>query len=435
MASKRTLSAVGLARSSGLAAPAAPAAAPTTRPTPRATPSSPGGTTPTTTRARATTRRSPPAFEAANPGVTDRDHGAAARGHAAPSLTPRSSPTTRPTCSMEWGGGELAAARRGRPGEGHHRRVRRDHRDGRRLRRRLAGRRQDLRAAVLLGVVGLLVQQGASSRRPASPSPPATLDEFYDAVDKLKAAGIEPISVGAGDKWPAAHYWYYFAVRECTAGRAGSRPARTSTSPTRASSGPARTCEAIVATEPFNDGLPRHAGPAGRDQRLRPARHRQGRHGAAGPLGARRHAGSRPRTSKGLGEDTGWFPFPTVDGGEGDPAAALGGGDAWACSAAGAAGVRRTSSAYMLSDEVQQRLRARPAWASRPIAGTAGLGHRPEPRRAGSSSVTTAPYVQLYFDTAFGAERRWRHERRDRPAVRRRGEPRRTSSTPTQAGG
>ena len=47
-------------------------------------------------------------------------------------------------------------------------------------------------------------------------TPPTTIDEFNAAVDKLKAAGIAPVSVGAGDKWPAAHYWYYFALRECS---------------------------------------------------------------------------------------------------------------------------------------------------------------------------------------------------------------------------
>ena len=28
-------------------------------------------------------------------------------------------------------------------------------------------------------------------------------------------AGIVPIAVGAGDKWPAAHYWYNYALRAC----------------------------------------------------------------------------------------------------------------------------------------------------------------------------------------------------------------------------
>ncbi len=45
---------------------------------------------------------------------------------------------------------------------------------------------------------------------------PTTLDELYDAIDALKAAGITPIAVGAGDGWPAAHYWYNFALKSCS---------------------------------------------------------------------------------------------------------------------------------------------------------------------------------------------------------------------------
>src|SRR3712207_1802252 len=44
---------------------------------------------------------------------------------------------------------------------------------------------------------------------------PTTMDELYAAIDALKGAGVAPISVGAGDKWPAAHYWYYAAIRSC----------------------------------------------------------------------------------------------------------------------------------------------------------------------------------------------------------------------------
>src|SRR5690606_31921882 len=46
--------------------------------------------------------------------------------------------------------------------------------------------------------------------------PPNTWEEMYSAIDQLKAAQMEPISVGAGDKWPAAHYWYQFALRHCS---------------------------------------------------------------------------------------------------------------------------------------------------------------------------------------------------------------------------
>src|SRR5690606_5356610 len=45
---------------------------------------------------------------------------------------------------------------------------------------------------------------------------PTTLDELNDAVDKLKTSGVIPIAVGAGDKWPAAHWWYNCALRACS---------------------------------------------------------------------------------------------------------------------------------------------------------------------------------------------------------------------------
>ena len=43
---------------------------------------------------------------------------------------------------------------------------------------------------------------------------PKTWDEFKTVVQKLKDAGITPIAVGGKDAWPAAHWWYWFALRE-----------------------------------------------------------------------------------------------------------------------------------------------------------------------------------------------------------------------------
>ena len=44
-------------------------------------------------------------------------------------------------------------------------------------------------------------------------APPATWAELLEDVQTLKDAGITPIAVGAGDKWPA-HFWYsYLMVR------------------------------------------------------------------------------------------------------------------------------------------------------------------------------------------------------------------------------
>src|SRR5262249_5159814 len=49
-------------------------------------------------------------------------------------------------------------------------------------------------------------------------STPTTMDELNAAIAKLKQSGVSaPVAVGAGDKWPAAHFWYNFAVHECSA--------------------------------------------------------------------------------------------------------------------------------------------------------------------------------------------------------------------------
>ena len=42
---------------------------------------------------------------------------------------------------------------------------------------------------------------------------PTKWDDFLSLVKKLKAAGIVPIALGGGDKWPAMHMWSYLAAR------------------------------------------------------------------------------------------------------------------------------------------------------------------------------------------------------------------------------
>jgi multiple sugar transport system substrate-binding protein/raffinose/stachyose/melibiose transport system substrate-binding protein len=45
---------------------------------------------------------------------------------------------------------------------------------------------------------------------------PTTITELNDAVSKLKASGVEAIALGGNDAWPAAHWYYWFALRECS---------------------------------------------------------------------------------------------------------------------------------------------------------------------------------------------------------------------------
>lgn len=44
---------------------------------------------------------------------------------------------------------------------------------------------------------------------------PTTFDELKEDAQKLRDAGIEPIALGAKDAWPAAHWYYWLALREC----------------------------------------------------------------------------------------------------------------------------------------------------------------------------------------------------------------------------
>ena len=63
-----------------------------------------------------------------------------------------------------------------------------------------------------MGMVGIWYNK-ALFKQAGIDKEPTTWTEFLDAVKKLQAAKITPIAVGAGDKWPAAHYWMWANVR------------------------------------------------------------------------------------------------------------------------------------------------------------------------------------------------------------------------------
>ena len=247
-----------------------------------------------------------------------------------------------------------------------------------------------------LGVVGFWYNKSLFQKAGITAAP-TTWDELYADVDKIKAAGIEPISVGAGDKWPAAHYWYYFALREC------SQQVLTGAVKTLKFSDPCfvkagEDLQKVIATKPFNKGFlstPAQAGPTSASGLL-----------ATGKVAMEMQGHWEPGVMqgltadhKGLGDNLGWFPFPSISGGSGDPAATLGGGDAWAVSQdAPKEAVDFVN--YLLSDEVQK------GFAERDM----GLPTNPaahdsvkDPALGGLLDVRDhSPFVQLYFDTAFG---------------------------------
>ena len=227
---------------------------------------------------------------------------------------------------------------------------------------------------------------------------PTTWDEMYDVIDKLKTAGIEPISVGAGDKWPAAHYWYYFSVRECAEDVLTDAVTSLDFSDEcflRAG----EDVQQVIEAEPFNKGFlstPAQSGPTSASGLL-----------ATGKVAIELQGHWEPgvmqgltEDNEGLGDKTGWFAFPTTETGEGEPTAALGGGDAWAVSE-GAPDEAVDFVEYLLSDEVQQGFAELDMGLPTNPAATGSVS---DPALGSLIEVRdSAPYVQLYFDTAFGA--------------------------------
>ena len=130
-------------------------------------------------------------------------------------------------------------------------------------------------------------------------------------MKKLKAAGITPISLGAGDKWPAMFWYGYLALRIAGAEvmqQAGIDENFDDPAFIRAG----EEIQRLVALEPFQSGFL--------------ATPWDGPDGAAGVISNGKAAmllmghwapGTMEANGPGLGDDLGWFPFPAVEGGDG----------------------------------------------------------------------------------------------------------------------
>lgn len=154
---------------------------------------------------------------------------------------------------------------------------------------------------------------------------PTTWTEFLQTVQTLKDAGITPIALGEKDKWPGHFYWVYLATR--IGGREAFERAYnregTFADPPFVEAG-VRLKE-LVDLEPFQPGF---LGAGYGDHQAVMAN---------GQAAMELMGQWAPGANGGVAEDPeayeatlGWFPFPTVEGGAGDPSDALGGGDGFA---------------------------------------------------------------------------------------------------------
>ena len=227
-------------------------------------------------------------------------------------------------------------------------------------------------------------------------STPTSIDELEADVAKLKAINVAPIAVGAKDAWPAAHWYYNFALREC------SQATMTSTAKSLKFTDPCWTkagddVAAFLKTEPFQQGFLTTSA-------------QQGAGSSAGLL-ANHKAGmelmgnwdpgviaSLTPDQKPL-PDLGWFPFPAVAGGQGDPTAIMGGADGYSVSKKAPKEAFEFLEFLATKDEQEAYAKAFDAIPVNPAAQDAVT----DPYNVSTlQAFSKAAYAMQYLDTQFG---------------------------------
>jgi raffinose/stachyose/melibiose transport system substrate-binding protein len=156
-------------------------------------------------------------------------------------------------------------------------------------------------------------------------NPPTTWTEFLDDVKALKAAGITPIALGEGDKWPGMHMWAYLVTR--LGGKANFEAAynRTGSFTDAPFVEAGNKLQELIALEPFQDGF---LGATYGDEATAMGNGKAAMElmGQWAPAVEKDNSADK----NGIGDKLGFFPFPMVEGGKGDPADAVGGGNGFA---------------------------------------------------------------------------------------------------------
>jgi len=225
---------------------------------------------------------------------------------------------------------------------------------------------------------------------------PTTFDELNAAITKLKAAGITPIALGGKDAWPAAHWYYFFALRDCSKDVMNTAAAKKDFSdPCWTKAG--EDLKAFASTTPFNTGFLTTSA-------------QQGAGSSAGMLANHKAAMElmgawEPGVVASLTPDTkalpdlGWFAFPAVTGGSGEPSAMMGGSDGFAClKTAPAACVQFLN---FIASKANQEGYAK-AFQTLPANRDAQSGVTDPALKDVLATYNKASYVMLWLDTMYG---------------------------------
>jgi raffinose/stachyose/melibiose transport system substrate-binding protein len=221
--------------------------------------------------------------------------------------------------------------------------------------------------------------------------PPETWAEFLDAVSKLKAANITPIALGEKDKWPGHFYWVYLATR--IGGQAAFEAAYKGTGSFAdepfVEAG--QKLKELVDLQPFQTGF---LGASYGDHQVLMANGQAAMElmGQWAP-GANRGVATDVDT---FNKNLGFFPFPTVDGGAGNPSDVLGGGDGFAIGKNAPA--ETFDFVRFLTSEAVQTDMTTSGTVSVPVVKGADSAITDPLLKVVQETAAVAEYYQLYYD-------------------------------------
>jgi raffinose/stachyose/melibiose transport system substrate-binding protein len=225
---------------------------------------------------------------------------------------------------------------------------------------------------------------------------PSTMADLEADVQKLKDAKIAPIALGAKDAWPAAHWYYFFALRACsqaTLDKATADKKFDDACWTKAGDDLA----AFSKTAPFNEGFLTTSAQQGAGSSAGLLANHQAAMELMGAWDPGVIASLTPDT-KPLA-DLGWFPFPAVDGGSGDAAAMMGGLDGFSCSKAAPAECSKFLN-FVMQKKYQEGYAT--AFQTLPASKDAQSVVTGGALLDVLASYNKAPYVSLWLDTLYG---------------------------------
>ena len=225
---------------------------------------------------------------------------------------------------------------------------------------------------------------------------PETIDDLEADVEALKATGVSPIALGGKDAWPAAHWYYFFALRACSPeAMADAASEMNFDDPCWLDA--AENLQSFADTEPYNEGFLSTSA-------------QQGAGSSAGLL-ANRQAGMELMGAWNPGvissltpdqqplPDLAWFPFPEVSGGDGEPGSIMGGVDGYSCSVdAPDACVDFLN--YLATSDVQVEYYK--AFAAPPVNTVAQEAVTEPYLQQIIEAYSAAPYVSQWLDTVYG---------------------------------